>query len=111
MAKQFEVLTNGKLGFGGQAICNHCGTCGRDKDAERIVCLGKDNEPEPEPLPLRSDESPQFKMTEADLRKLQKEADKDGILLPTGFNIRLDRKYQDDTNNEDNLEPLLPKTE
>ncbi len=58
-------------------------------------------------LLYNQEETKSSEMTEDQLRKLQDEADVEGILLPTELNMSIRRKYADDPNN-DEIQPLLP---
>ena len=57
--------------------------------------------------PSGTEEKQSTTMTEDQLRKLQDETDKEGILLPTELNMSIKRKYADDPDN-DEIQPLLP---
>ena len=47
-------------------------------------------------------------MTRDDLDRLQQAADDEELLLPTGFNMTIGRDYQDDLNDDNGVEKLLP---
>ena len=47
-------------------------------------------------------------MTRDDLDRLQQVADDRELLLPTGFNMTIGRDYQDDPDDDNGVEKLLP---